>query len=185
MYVYSRFTSCKNLKFWPKTLIKSNTSNVLSTRVPGWFPAGQKCVYLYAEFVHFVLLHITSRICFNFQMTKISDPPAPPPPPNPQATLSVHLPALKILAMSVGKFASTPPPPKKMPSLRPCLRCNISALLTSSRREYCFFSIPRAGLFSVKIQKKFLAINNCFCPWNEVRTTNKRLFSLTFRELNG
>ena len=34
-----------------------------------------------------------------------------------------------------------------------------------------FFRSPRTGLFSVKIQKEFLAINNFFCQWNKVRTT--------------
>ena len=34
--------------------------------------------------------------------------------------------------------------------------------LTSSRRELYFFRSPRTGLFSVKILKKFLAIN-IFC----------------------
>ena len=34
--------------------------------------------------------------------------------------------------------------------------------LTSSRQEYYFFSGPRVGLFSVEIQKKFLAINKFF-----------------------
>ena len=34
-----------------------------------------------------------------------------------------------------------------------------------------FFQSPRTGLFSVKIQKKFLAINNFFAQWNEVRIT--------------
>ena len=42
-------------------------------RVPGWFPAWQKCVSLYVEFVHFVLLHITSRMFLTFQMNKIWD----------------------------------------------------------------------------------------------------------------
>ena len=32
--------------------------------------------------------------------------------------------------------------------------------LTSSCREYIFFLSPRTGLFSVKIQKKILAIQN-------------------------
>ena len=41
--------------------------------------------------------------------------------------------------------------------------------LTSSRQEYYILSGPHAGLFSVKIQNKFLAI--------------KTLFSLTFRGL--
>ena len=36
----------------------------------GDFPARQKCVYLYVEFVH---LHLTSIFFFNFQMNKIWD----------------------------------------------------------------------------------------------------------------
>ena len=43
--------------------------------------------------------------------------------------------------------------------------------LTSSRRELYFIRSPDTGLFSVKIQTKFLTINNCCCQWKEVRTT--------------
>ena len=48
-----------------------------------------------------------------------------------------------------------------------------------------FFPVPRAGLFSVKIQKKFLAINNFSVNETKFGQPNKCLFSLTFRELNG
>ena len=48
-----------------------------------------------------------------------------------------------------------------------------------------FFPVSRAGLFSVKIQKKFLAINNFFVNETKSGQPNKRLFSLTFREING
>ena len=48
-----------------------------------------------------------------------------------------------------------------------------------------FFSVPCAGLFSVKNRKKFLAINNFFVNETKSGHPNKHLFSLTFRELNG
>ena len=48
-----------------------------------------------------------------------------------------------------------------------------------------FLLVPRAGLFSVKNQKKFLAINNFFKNETKSGHPNKRLFSLTFREING
>ena len=45
-------------------------------------------------------------------------------------------------------------------------------ILTSSHQEYyIFFLSPRTGLFSVTIREKFLANNNFFCQWREVRTT--------------
>ena len=63
---------------------------------------------------------------------------------------------------------------------------SVKSALTSSRQEvFVFFPNPRAGLFSVKIQKKFLAINNFFVNETKSGQPNKRLFSLTFRELNG
>ena len=44
------------------------------------------------------------------------------------------------------------------------LRLNISVIihLTSSRREYIFFLVPRAGLFSVKIHTNFYPLK-IFC----------------------
>ena len=45
-------------------------------------------------------------------------------------------------------------------SLLSSIVISIVDTLTSSRREYYIFSGPRAGLFSVEIQKKSLAINN-------------------------
>ena len=48
-----------------------------------------------------------------------------------------------------------------------------------------FFPVPCAGLFSVKIWKKIIAINNLFVNEMKSGQPNKRLFSLTFRELNG
>ena len=57
--------------------------------------------------------------------------------------------------------------------------------LTSSRREYYIFFGPLCGVFSVKIRKKFLAINNFSVNETKSRQPNKCLFSLTFRELNG
>ena len=48
-----------------------------------------------------------------------------------------------------------------------------------------FFPGPRAGLFSVKIRKKFLAIINFSVNETKSGQPNKLRFSLTFRELNG
>ena len=48
-----------------------------------------------------------------------------------------------------------------------------------------FFPIPYAGLFSVKIWEKFLAINNFVVNETKSGQPNKCLFSLAFRELNG
>ena len=61
-------------------------------------------------------------------------------------------------------------------------------MLTSSRRNNIFVSFffgPRARLFSVKIREKILAINKFFVNETKSGQANKRLFSLTFRELNG
>ena len=50
---------------------------------------------------------------------------------------------------------------------------------------FFFFSVPRAGLFSVKIWKKFLAIKNFSVNETMSGQPNKQPHSLTFRELNG
>ena len=48
-------------------------------------------------------------------------------------------------------------------------KCKYMYGLTSLSREY--YIILYTGLFSVKIRKTFLAINNFLGQWNEVRTT--------------
>ena len=60
--------------------------------------------------------------------------------------------------------------------------CEIT-YLTSSRREY--FSGPLCGIIFSENREKFLAINNFVVNEMKSGQPNKRLFSLTFRELNG
>ena len=55
-------------------------------------------------------------------------------------------------------------------------------LLTSSHREYIFFLVPRAGLFSVKNQKQFQPLIIVFVNETKSGHPNKHLFSLTFRD---
>ena len=57
--------------------------------------------------------------------------------------------------------------------------------LTSSRREYYIFPGPPCGIIFSENREKFLAINNFFVNKTKSGQPNKRLFSLTFRELNG
>ena len=47
------------------------------------------------------------------------------------------------------------------------------------------FFVHSAGLLSVKIRKTFLAINIFFVNETKSGQPNKRLYSVTFRELNG
>ena len=55
----------------------------------------------------------------------------------------------------------------------------------SLKRKPLKLTLQLQGLFSVKNQKKLLALNNFVVSETKSGHPNKHLFSLTFRELNG